>query len=86
MRKDHRFGDTADTIDKLPEFFIAVMALNDHSQIEVADMLESTQSEISRFCRRKGNATLNTVLKVLRYCEQWDPTGRSYRIVQLMNQ
>lgn len=86
MRKDHRFGDTADTIEKLPEFFVAVMALNDHSQADVAEMLESTQSEISRFCRRKGNISVKALLKILKYCEQWDPTGRSYRIVQLMNQ
>lgn len=86
MRKDHRFGDTADTLDKLPDFLIAVMALADHNQADVAALVESTQSEISRFCRRKGNTSLPVIQKILKYCEEHDPTGRSYRIVQLMNQ
>lgn len=85
MRKDRRFGDTKDTIDKLPEFVIAVMAMNDHSQREVADMYGISQSGISGFVLRK-NSSVKLILTMLDYCEEYDPTGRSYRIVQAMNQ
>lgn len=85
MNKSHRYADTKDTIDKLPEFVIAVMAINEHSQREVAEMYGVNQSNISAFCCGRA-ASLKMVLNMLDYCEEFDPTGRAYKIVQVMNQ
>jgi predicted XRE-type DNA-binding protein len=85
MRKDRRYGDTADTINKLPEFVLAVMAMNDHTQREVASMYEINQSTLSAFVNGK-HRSVPVILDMLDYCEEYDSTGRAYRIVQLMNQ
>jgi predicted XRE-type DNA-binding protein len=85
MRKDNRFVDTADTLRKLPQFVTAVMAINDHSQAAVAEAYNLTQAQVSRFLNNKTQG-LEVCLKMLDYCQKNDPTGRSYRIVQVMNQ
>lgn len=85
MRKDHRYGDTADTIAKLPQFVIAVMAMNDHSQRQVAEMYDLHPAAMSRFVNGKAQG-IDISIKMLDYCEKNDSTGRAYKIVQMMNQ
>jgi predicted XRE-type DNA-binding protein len=85
MRKDNRYGDTADTLAKLHQFVIAVMAIQDHSQVQVGELTETTQSQISRFLKGKGQG-VELALRMLDYCEKYDPSGRAYKIVQMMNQ
>lgn len=85
MRKDHRYGDTADTLKKLPQFVVAVMALRDHSQAQVASLYDLHPAVMSRFVNGKAQG-IDLYLKMLDYCNKFDETGRAYKIVQVMNQ